>query len=197
LVATLPSSQAQFWRNDPPRSLGWSVAARVDGTAYNLFGGPKAENGTQSASVIAAEYTSTHTIFTLTAGNAQFKLDFLSPVSPTDYVRQSLPFGYLTVHASGINGKAPNIQVYSDIDGLWTGQDSSTNIKFNTSCDTSIYQLRTTGATEFQELNDMALWGTAVYASRPCNGSKLSVASGPFSSVRSQFVKNGKLDGSQ
>jgi hypothetical protein len=87
--------------------------------------------------------------------------------------------------------------VYSDIDGLWTGQDSTTIINFNTSSDTSIYQLTVGGATEFQELNDMALWGTAIYASRPCNASKLSAAGGPLSSVRSQFVRNGKLDGSQ
>lgn len=193
LVDTLPSSSPQFWTGG---NLTWSVFARVDGKTYNLFGVPVPGNGTQPASVVSAEYTSTHTLFTVTAGSASFKLDFFSPVSPANYVRQSLPFSYLTVSASGTNVSA-NVQLYSDIDDTWTGQSASTTWNYTTSGATSLYQLSANGAATYSENNDQALWGQAVYASRPSNCSKLSTQSGPADTVRSQFAMNGTLTGQQ
>lgn len=193
LVDTLPSSSPQFWTG---ANLTWSVFARVDGKTYNLFGVPVPGNGTQPASVVSAEYTSTHTLFTVTAGSASFKLDFFSPVSPANYVRQSLPFSYLTVSASGTNVSA-SVQLYSDIDDTWTGQSASTTWNYTTSGATSLYQLSVNGAATYTENNDQALWGQAVYASRPSNSSKLSTQSGPSNTVRSQFAINGTLTGQQ
>lgn len=88
-VEDLPSSEPQFWAG---QSLTWGIMARVDGVAYNLFGFPDPEEGTQQAVVKNAQYTATHTIFVLEAGLVEIKLDFLSPVSPSNYLRQSLPF---------------------------------------------------------------------------------------------------------
>ena len=193
LVAELPSASPQFWTGS---NLTWSVIAKVDGKAYNLFGVPVPSQSTESGSVVSAEYTSTHTVFTVTAGSASFKLDFLSPVSPKDYVRQSLPFSYLTVYASGING-SPDVQLYSDIDDTWTGQSASTTWNYTTSGTTSLYQLAANGAATYAEEKDQALWGQAIYASRPSISSKLSTQSGPSDTVRSQFVNNGTLTGDQ
>lgn len=89
LVKDLPSASPQFWAG---QDLTWSIIARVDGTTFNLFGVPDPGPGTKSAAVQSAEYTSTHSIFTLSAGSTKIKLDFLSPVSPSNYLRQSLPF---------------------------------------------------------------------------------------------------------
>lgn len=89
LVANLPSSSPQFWTGT---DLTWSVIGRVNGTAYSLLGVTDSVANVQAAEVLSAQYTSTHTIFTLQAGSATFTLDFLSPVAPWDYVRQSLPF---------------------------------------------------------------------------------------------------------
>jgi hypothetical protein len=88
-VAQLPSSSPQFWAG---QDLTWAIMARVDGVTYNVFGVPKGVKGTKSAVVLGASYTSTHSIFTLNAGSAHLKLDFFSPVSPSNYLRQSLPF---------------------------------------------------------------------------------------------------------
>lgn len=190
-AAGLPYTSPQFWTG---ANLTWSVIARVDGVAYSLFGVPAPVNATQLGSVVSAEYTSTHTIFTVTAGSASFRLDFFSPVSPANYVRQSLPFSYLTVFSSCNNGSAI-VQLYSDIDDTWTGQSASTTYNFTTSGSTSLYQLSASGAATYSEANDRALWGQAVYASRPLNSSKLSTQSGPADTVRSQFSGNGTLTG--
>lgn len=88
-VEDLPSSQPQFWAG---QSLTWGIMARVDGVAYNLFGVPGPEDDTEQAVVKSAQYTATHSIFILQAGTTEIKLDFLSPVSPSNYLRQSLPF---------------------------------------------------------------------------------------------------------
>ncbi len=74
------------------QNLLWGILARVDGTAYNIMGVPNPVNGTVSATVQKAAFTSTHTFFTVQAGAAVFTLDFFSPVSPSNYLRQSLPF---------------------------------------------------------------------------------------------------------
>jgi hypothetical protein len=88
-VAELPSSTPQFWTG---AELGWGVIGRVNGKTYNLLGIPDPENGTLQATVLSAEYTSTHSIFILNAASTNFTLDFFSPVSPDNYLRQSLPF---------------------------------------------------------------------------------------------------------
>lgn len=84
---------------------------------YNLFGIAVPEIGTRSGTVVSVSYTASHTSFVVDAGNAQFLLDFFSPVDPKDYVRQSLPFSYLTVGVLGVASGIPaHIQLYSDID---------------------------------------------------------------------------------
>lgn len=36
---------------------------------------------------------------------------------PSDWVRQSMPFSYLSLEATSNDGQAHNVQVYSDISG--------------------------------------------------------------------------------
>jgi hypothetical protein len=88
-VPHLPSSSPQFWAG---QNLTWGIMVRVDGVAYNVFGVPKGAKGTKTGFVKGATYTSTHSIFELTTGAVDVKLDFFSPVSPSNYLRQSLPF---------------------------------------------------------------------------------------------------------
>ncbi|KAI9828867.1 MAG: hypothetical protein M1819_006482 [Sarea resinae] len=194
-TASLPSSSAQFWEG---QNLTWSIIARVNGKAYNLFGVSPSINGTQPASVVAGSYTSTHSLFNVTAGGAAFTLDFFSPVSPKNYVRQSLPFSYLTVSVSGTNSSTPCVQIYSDIDDTWTGQSASTTWNYTTAGTTSVYQLSANGAKTYsQNDEDMALWGASVFASSPSTNSSLSAASGDPNVVRGGFVSNGTLSGAQ
>lgn len=88
-VSNLPYSEPQFWAG---QNLTWAILARVNGQAYSLMGVPNPDPSIRPAVVHTAQYTTTHTIFTLSAGKVTVKLDFLSPVSPSNYLRQSLPF---------------------------------------------------------------------------------------------------------
>lgn len=192
LVSNLPSSNPQFWAG---QDLTLGIMARVGDQTFSLLGLPTPPSGVRPAVVNNAQYTSTHTIFTLSAGNATIKLDFLSPVSPSDYIRQSLPFSYLTISASNAGGAA--VQIYADIDESWTGQSGSTAVKASVSGVTSVFQLSVDGATTYtQNAMDQALWGEAVFASRASNSSTLAIQSGSAASVRGLFASNGTLSGS-
>jgi hypothetical protein len=89
-VQTLPFAEPQFWAG---QDLGWAVMVRVDGQTYSLMGVKDPGKGVQPAVVHSAEYTATHSVFTASAGTVMVTLDFFSPVSPSNYLRQSLPFG--------------------------------------------------------------------------------------------------------
>ena len=191
-MADLPSAVPQFWAG---QNLTLGLVVRVDGSAYSLMGVPSPLDGVQAAAVTSAEYTSTHTVFNLTAGTASITLDFFSPVSPSNYVRQSLPFSYLTVSTSST--VSTSVQVYADIDETWTGQTGSTVSNFTTSGDDSVFQLSVNGAYLYSENSDQALWGNVVFASRSSASSSLSTQSGNSSDVRGQFAANGSLTNSE
>ena len=157
---------------------------------------PIPPNGVQQASVVSAEYTATHTIFTLTVGSATIRLDFLSPVSPHNYLRQSLPYSYLTVIAS--SPSSASVQVYLDIDETWTGQrgGNTRHHLYNTNA-TQIWQLTVAGAATYaQNRQEQALWGRVTLASDPSGTSMLTSSSGNITTIRSQFFTNGRLSGS-
>lgn len=89
-VHELPSSEPQFWTGE---DLAWGVIVRVDGQSYSLMGVPRATApAVKPALVRSAHYSATHSVFTLVAGPVLFSLDFFSPVAPSNYLRQSLPF---------------------------------------------------------------------------------------------------------
>ncbi|KUJ14290.1 glutaminase [Mollisia scopiformis] len=192
-VANLPTATPQFWAG---QDLSWSVLTRIDGTTYKIFGAPAALTGSVDASLVSAEYTSSHSLFTLTAGPITVVLDFFSPVSPKNYLRQSLPFSYLTVSVSGT--ASHEIQVYSDIDESWTGQSGNTVGTFNSSFKDglSIFELSVNEAYLYSENSEsQALWGENVFASKPTSSSNLSSEAGSATSVRERFATNGTLSG--
>ncbi|KAK1042614.1 hypothetical protein LTS16_008596 [Friedmanniomyces endolithicus] len=192
-VRNLPFASARFWNGLNPT---WSVIGRVDGRPYSLFGVPLPGPGVQAGVLQSAEYTSTRTTFTVTAGAATFVLDFLSPISPLNCVRQSAPFSYLTVSATSIN--TSEVQIYSDIDNTWAGQfDEYVQVGWGysiTNDSTSAFTLTPGGTTTFSEYNNTAQWGTSVYCARP-NNSTLTATVGSRDAVRAQFAANGSLPG--
>jgi hypothetical protein len=189
-VANLPTATPQFWAG---QNLSWSVLARVDGTTYKLLGASAALSGSVEASLTSAEYTSTHSIFTLEAGNAAtITLDFFSPVSPKNYVRQSLPFSYLTVSVAA--EEVSEVQVYSDIDESWTGQSGNTVSAFTSYEQVSLFELSVNGAATYSESSQsQALWGQTVFGAKESSGVTVSYESGSASTLRSQFSSKGSL----
>jgi hypothetical protein len=191
---------------------------RVDGQVYSLMGVPNLEaSPILPATVRRAEFTSTHSLFDLTAGSVAFTLDFFSPVSPSNYLRQSLPFsksmqasrvvsrpsisstnelrklGYLTVQVGNSWGR--EIQIYSDIDGRWTGRQLRSVYDFEEHDKLLFHTLSVEDAPRYAEDRDMALWGQAILASRQEGSSNLSALAGPPEAVRTSFVTNGDLSG--
>ena len=86
------------------------------------MGDPQAvANGTNTAAnvtQISLEYTSTRSIFIMHVGTAvQMNITFLSPITPDDFMRQSIPFTYLNVAIASLDGAEHAVQLYSDISG--------------------------------------------------------------------------------
>jgi len=136
--------------------------------------------------VKSATYTAIHTVFVLTAGTVTFVFDFFLPSSPANFVRQSLPFSYLTITTPA------DVQIYSDIDDTWTGQSGMTTTAHHTDGAERLYIMSVRDSWTYGEEADMAFWGDVVFASRllhPHDASKLSSALGDHHTVRNEFVK--------
>lgn len=179
--------------------------ARVDGKTYSLFGVPRPGDNIQPGNFTSADFSATHTTFSVTAGSVKIVLDFFSPVSPHDYARQSMPFSYLTISTSNLKaGETPSVQIYSDMDNSWAGQFGDGDdihldwkwdtIQETTQAATQVFSLSQVGTAKYSEEQDMAIWGTAVYCTRE-NDSKLSSIVGNVNEVRDAFATHGKLDG--
>ena len=94
--------------------LGWTGLIRVDGTSYTWMGDPTPfpTNVNQTS----FEYTSTRSTFIMDVGGVvEMNITFLSPLFPTDMMRQSLLFSYLDVLVSSSDGSAHDVQLYADI----------------------------------------------------------------------------------
>ena len=91
-------------------------------------------------------------------------LSFLSPITPTSTLRQSIPASYLSVHVAG----NADIDIYVDLNGQWVSGDRGRQIiwDFNeVPLDGSGKQLRTWSWHQREELlftehGDQAEWGT-------------------------------------
>ncbi|KAJ5363485.1 uncharacterized protein N7496_009198 [Penicillium cataractarum] len=188
-VDRLPYAESQFWAG---QDLGWSVMVRIDGQVYSLMGVSDLDaSSILPATVRRAEFTSSHSLFDLMAGPVSLTLDFFSPVSPSNYLRQSLPFSYLTVQVNHVWGR--DIQIYSDIDGRWTGREHRSVHDFEEHGKLLFHTLSVEDAPRYAEDRDMALWGHAILASRAEGSRNLSALAGPPQVVRAAFATNGNL----
>ena len=77
--------------------------------------GDVAENDVY-ANQTAFGYTSTRSIFTMDVGGAvEMTITFLSPVTPDELLRSSLPYSYMSVEVKSVDGSDHDVQVYTDI----------------------------------------------------------------------------------
>ena len=124
----LPGSWPTFWKYVQNRELlsctvliiasdaitGWQGLVRVDGKTYNWMGGAF---GPIHATQTAFSYTTMRSIFEIQAGPVQLTVGFLSPIYPTDFVRQSISSSYLEVSVKSTDGKEHVVQIYADVSG--------------------------------------------------------------------------------
>ena len=86
---------------------------RVDGATYTWMGAPNPQPTLVTQT--AFEYTSTRSTFMMSAGAVNMNITFLSPLTPTDLKRQSLPFSYVDVAVSSADGETHDVELYTDI----------------------------------------------------------------------------------
>ncbi|KAI0092706.1 DUF1793-domain-containing protein [Irpex rosettiformis] len=171
----------KFWTGS---IVGWAGYVKVDGTAYNFLGAPSVP-GTTSQKAVQKSF-----------GAVDLTVNFLSPVEPTDLVKQSLPFSYFTVSAKATDGKAHSVQVYSDISAEWVTGDNSLTANWTTTVgDTIIHQTQLENQSAFSEKNDHIQQGSSYYA--VTKTSTTTYQTGEDVVVRAQFINNGKLANTQ
>lgn len=92
---------------------------QVDNATYTWMGASDLNN--VYVKQTAYEYTSTRSSFTMSVGGyVEMNITFLSPVTPDELLRSSLPYSYMQVDVQSMDGKAHNVQIYTDISaGKW------------------------------------------------------------------------------
>lgn len=95
------------------QTLGWTGLIRVDGTAYGWLGDPADVSFVNQTSYT---YTSTSSIYVQSVEDkVQITVTFLSPITPDDFLRQSLIFSYINVEVVSLDGSEHDVQLYTDI----------------------------------------------------------------------------------
>ena len=94
--------------------LGWTGLIRVDNTSYTWMGAPAPLPTVVTQN--SFEYTSTRSSFVMdVAGVVEMNITFLSPITPTDLMRQSLIFSYVDVAVTSTDGATHDVQLYTDL----------------------------------------------------------------------------------
>lgn len=113
-----------------PSSTGQPESSQVIRNRFEFLGNSMNEDiGSKlRAKQTSFEYTATRSIFTFEARNISFTVTFLSPVTPKDNVRTSLPLSYLSVEVDPKALEKHKIAVYSDITGAWATADGNADL---------------------------------------------------------------------
>ncbi|KAI0327102.1 DUF1793-domain-containing protein [Cubamyces sp. BRFM 1775] len=183
-----------FWTGS---IVGWAGFAKVDGVAYNWLGDPAIPgvNFTKTTQK-SFEFTSTQSIFVMTAGPVDLTITFLSPVEPANLVNQSFPFSYLSVSAASNDGNDHTVQVYADISAEWVSGDNSLEVEWTTSTGNAIaHQVHLSIEKPFTEISDRAQYGTAYHAM--LSDESVTYQTGQDIVVRAQFINHGALPNAQ
>ncbi|OAA56899.1 glutaminase GtaA [Cordyceps fumosorosea ARSEF 2679] len=192
----LPNQWPRFWTEGVQ---GWQGFIKVDGKTYNWMGNhPSPDFADQTAQ----SYTSTKTEFVMNVGSkVELTVSFLSPVFPTDHMRQSIPFAYMNLEVKSIDGRPHSVQVYSDVSGgkrciEFASGDSSAVIQWEHQNTNGLHSHHFWRVNQdvFNEANDQASWGHWYWTTKDQRG--VSYQIGQDTAVRSQFMNNGYLDGS-
>lgn len=92
--------------------------------------------------------------------SAEIVLSFLSPVTPSSTLRQSIPASYLSVHVTG----SFDIDLYIDLNGQWVSGDRGSEIVWDLengeTKDLKTWVVKRKDELVFAEWNDRAEWGT-------------------------------------
>ncbi|KAL3461307.1 hypothetical protein BJX64DRAFT_163730 [Aspergillus heterothallicus] len=186
--------------------LGLSLMAQVPstGVAYPLLGKPH-EALPESAeykfpTYLGANYDASTTNLTYsidsdsTSNPLNITVSFLSPITPTSTLRQSIPASYVTVYVDS----DVTVNIYMDINGRWASGDPASQITWhletelasaNSSPTLQSWSLQRKTQALLSEVRDRAEWGT-VYFTGPAD---VQYQSGAAPTVRRTFAARGSL----
>lgn len=123
----------------------------------------------------------------------EITLSFLSPITPTSSVRQSIPAAYITVYVTGTT----NVDIYIDLNGQWVSGDRGKDIVWDftetgSDGDTPIiktWRVKRRIEQHLTEFQDRAEWGTLLFSAP----STASHESGTSALLRQHFARKGIL----
>lgn len=96
------------------QATGWTGLIRVDKTTYTWMGNPNPLP--EVANQTSFAYTSTRSTFEFDVGDVvSLKIEFVSPITPDDLLRQSAPVSYLSIEVSSKDDQEHDVQIYTDI----------------------------------------------------------------------------------
>ncbi|KAF2719431.1 DUF1793-domain-containing protein [Polychaeton citri CBS 116435] len=197
-------------------SIGFSALASVPetGTVYPLFG--RAHDSLNNAdegynisfpTYVGANYDASTTNLSYTIPNPssshaaplELVLSFLSPITPSSTLRQSIPASYVTAFVKG----SFDIDLYIDLNGQWVSGDRGSDIVWefaDTSSESSksklpalkIFKVKRKIEQLFTEIGDQAEWGT-LHFSGPA---EVDHEIGTSAVLRHGFANKGKLQNS-
>lgn len=196
-----------FWTGS---HLGFSVMASVPsaGKVYPLLGRPQDSlaRGHQAYNVTFPEYlgvtfdaSTTNLTYLIPAllGDEPFRviLSFLSPITPSSTLRQSIPAAYLTVTIEGCS----DINIYTDLNGEWVSGNRGNEIKWelheplvkhgDSSQPIKTWKVARKTEQLLTEFNDHAEWGT-LHFSGPAD---IHHQCGTSALLRQHFAEKGLL----
>lgn len=144
--------------------------------------------------------STTNLSYSIASANAsepvKLTLSFLSPITPTSTLRQSLPAAYLTVHVEG----SFDVNVYIDLNGEWVTGNRANDIEWSLENAGSASEEPSAGGIKswkvqrrtqqlLTEFDDRAEWGT-LYFSAPQH---VQHESGVSALLRQRFSSKGQL----
>ncbi|KAF3045819.1 hypothetical protein E8E11_002440 [Didymella keratinophila] len=203
------SKWPMFWTGD---ELGFGVLASVPETSnvYPLLGRPhdSLEQSSEHYTVAfpkykGAKYDASTTNLTYTipappklassAGHLEITLSFLSPITPTSTLRQSIPAAYLSVHVQG----SFDVDIYVDVNGQWVSGKRDSLIEWDLTQQEaagSAKGLKTWSVKRqveqiFTEEHDQAEWGQLHFT----GPSDVRHESGTSALLRQRFARTGTL----
>ncbi|KAH8988003.1 hypothetical protein EDB86DRAFT_2832105 [Lactarius hatsudake] len=173
-------------------SLNTVVLVRVDNITYLFLGFANTINAT--VNLTSTVISPTQTKLTAEAGPMQVNLTFLNPIEPGDWVKQSIPFSYLSLTAKSLDGAAHAVQVYSYPGPEWMSADRNQVIVWTTTTNSDVvyHSVRLQNPAVFNEIATQQEWGTLHYAMK--SGGQITYNIAGVTDALELFQLQGVLD---
>ncbi|EMD37369.1 hypothetical protein CERSUDRAFT_114042 [Gelatoporia subvermispora B] len=192
---------SRFWnyaspsKGDPFLTLQGLVI--IDDKVYQWLGDWNNGGSFSAATVTRFSVTPTRTIFEMQAGPIGINITFLSPIEPSDWVSQSIPYSYVYMDVVSTDGQYHDVQVYADVSAEWvTGSRGDTIIWNTTVTSSAIYHAAVAAnPTILGETAEQANDGTLYLAMT--SSPSVTYQTGSDSACRGQFMVHGALENSQ